>query len=222
MPPLTSLPRGGAVAASTSSRICRRSPCRATASVRCSMPSPTIAGHGVSRHRERGRAPTRPAPRSCRAFSASRRARGHGYEHATNENHLAAKRHRQRDRARGGLAARIGIAVATAPTVPISQVPMTVEIPAHPQIMLAVGNSESMDGTLTGAILTGAGDVGATYAALYNSSSPLNFTIPAGFTPPLNAGSGGCRSLHRDHRPAFGTTTPRAASTSRRPVSPRY
>ena len=85
----------------------------------------------------------------------------------------------------------IGIAAATAPTVPISQVPMTVEIPAHPQILLAVGNSESMDGTLTGAILTGAGDVGATYSALYNSSSPLNFTIPTGFTPPLNAGSAG-------------------------------
>ena len=82
-------------------------------------------------------------------------------------------------------------ALATAPTVAISQVPMTVEIPAHPQILLAVGNSESMDGTLSGAILTGAGDVGATYAALYNSSSPVNFTIPTGFTPPLNAGTAG-------------------------------
>jgi type IV pilus assembly protein PilY1 len=82
-------------------------------------------------------------------------------------------------------------AIATAPTVPISQVPMTVEIPAHPQILLAVGNSESMDGTLTGAILTGAGDVGTAYSALYNSSSPVNFTIPTGFTPPLNAGSSG-------------------------------
>jgi type IV pilus assembly protein PilY1 len=82
-------------------------------------------------------------------------------------------------------------AIATAPTVPISQVPMTVEIPAHPQILLAVGNSESMDGTLSGAILTGAGDVGAAYSALYNSSSPVNFTIPTGFTPPLNPGSSG-------------------------------
>jgi type IV pilus assembly protein PilY1 len=83
------------------------------------------------------------------------------------------------------------LATAAAPTVAISQVPMTVEIPAHPQILLAVGNSESMDGTLTGAILTGAGDVGSSYAALYNSSSPQNFTIPTGFTPPLNAGSSG-------------------------------
>jgi type IV pilus assembly protein PilY1 len=82
-------------------------------------------------------------------------------------------------------------ALATAPTVAVSQVPMTVEIPAHPQILLAVGNSESMDGTLSGAILTGSGDVGSAYSALYNSSSPLNFTIPTGFTPPLNAGSSG-------------------------------
>jgi type IV pilus assembly protein PilY1 len=82
-------------------------------------------------------------------------------------------------------------ALAAAPTVAISQVPMTVVIPAHPQILLAVGNSQSMDGTLSGAILTGAGDVGSAYSALYNSSSPVNFTVPTGFTPPLNAGSGG-------------------------------
>ena len=80
---------------------------------------------------------------------------------------------------------------STPPTVPISQVPMTVEIPAHPQILLAVGNSQSMDGTLSGAIMTGAGDVVAAYSALYNSSSPQNFTIPSGFTPPLNPGSSG-------------------------------
>ena len=35
---------------------------------------------------------------------------------------------------------------ATPPTVAISQVPMTVEIPAHPQILLAVTNSQSVDG----------------------------------------------------------------------------
>src|ERR1700734_2778233 len=70
-------------------------------------------------------------------------------------------------------------------------VPMTVEIPAHPQILLAVGNWQSMDGPLTGAILTGAGDVGTAYSALYNSSSPVNFTIPTGFTPPLTAGTSG-------------------------------
>jgi type IV pilus assembly protein PilY1 len=78
-------------------------------------------------------------------------------------------------------------ALATAPTVAISQVPMTVEIPAHPQIMLAVTNSQSVDGTLSGAIMTGAGD----YPALNNSSSPANYTIPSGFTPPLNPGTAG-------------------------------
>jgi type IV pilus assembly protein PilY1 len=75
---------------------------------------------------------------------------------------------------------------AAAPSVSISQVPMTIAIPAHPQIMIAVANSQSMDGTLSGAIMTGAG----LYPDMQNSSSPLSFTIPAGFTPPVNAGNG--------------------------------
>ena len=37
---------------------------------------------------------------------------------------------------------------SAAPTVNLSQVPLTVAVPAHPQIVLAVGNSESMDGNL--------------------------------------------------------------------------
>src|SRR5271163_631808 len=83
-------------------------------------------------------------------------------------------------------------ALATAPPlVPISQVPMTVQIPAHPQILLAVGNSQSMDGTLSGAIYTGSGALGSTMTALNASSSPINYTIPSGFTPPLNPGSSG-------------------------------
>ena len=77
-------------------------------------------------------------------------------------------------------------AAVAAPSVSISQVPMTITIPAHPQIMIAVANSESMDGTLSGAIMTGAG----LYPEMQNSSSPLTFTIPAGFTPPVNAGNG--------------------------------
>src|SRR5471032_3464577 len=79
-------------------------------------------------------------------------------------------------------------AAAAAPTVSISQVPMTITLPAHPQILLAVGNSQSMDGDLSGAIWTGSGSTA--YPLLGTSSSPLNFTIPAGFTPPVNAGSG--------------------------------
>src|ERR1700734_3067817 len=80
---------------------------------------------------------------------------------------------------------------AAAPQVPVSQVPLTIAIPAHPQILIAVGNSESMDGNFGGAIMTGSGSLGANYAALQASSSPLNFTIPSGFTPPLNPGAGG-------------------------------
>ena len=82
---------------------------------------------------------------------------------------------------------------AAAPVTPttIAQVPLTVATPAHPQIVIAVGNSESMDGNLSGAIMTGSGSLNATLALLQNSSSPLNFTIPLGFIPPLNPGAGG-------------------------------
>ncbi len=87
-------------------------------------------------------------------------------------------------------------ALAAPPAVPISEVPMTVVIPAHPQILLAITNSQSMDGDLSGAIWTGSGasasgGVLASYPSLKNSSSPVNYTIPSGFTPPANAGSGG-------------------------------
>jgi type IV pilus assembly protein PilY1 len=67
----------------------------------------------------------------------------------------------------------------------ISQVPLTVAVPAHPQVVLAVGNSESMDGNLSGAIMTGSGSLGASMNLLQNSSSPASYTIPAGFTPPV-------------------------------------
>jgi type IV pilus assembly protein PilY1 len=82
-------------------------------------------------------------------------------------------------------------AAAAAPTVPITQVPMTVVIPAHPQILLALGNSQSMDGDLSGAIYTGSGGLGAGLPELNSSSSPLNYVIPPGFTPPLNPGVAG-------------------------------
>jgi type IV pilus assembly protein PilY1 len=82
-------------------------------------------------------------------------------------------------------------ALATAPTVAIAQVPMTVTIPAHPQILLAVANSQSMDGDLSGAIYTGSGALAASYSALNASSSPVNYTIPASFTPPVNPGTAG-------------------------------
>jgi type IV pilus assembly protein PilY1 len=80
-------------------------------------------------------------------------------------------------------------AAAAAPSLSIAQVPMTITLPAHPQILLAVGNSQSMDGDLSGAIYTGSGQT--PHPLLATSSSPVNFTIPSGFTPPLNTGSGG-------------------------------
>jgi type IV pilus assembly protein PilY1 len=76
-----------------------------------------------------------------------------------------------------------------APTpVNISQVPLTVTIPAHPQILLALANSESMDGDLSGAIRTGSGSI--PHPLLYPTASPVNFAIPSGFTPPLDPGDG--------------------------------
>jgi type IV pilus assembly protein PilY1 len=82
------------------------------------------------------------------------------------------------------------VLAAPPPTLPISQTPMTVTIPAHPQILLAVANSQSMDGNLSGAIMTGSGSLAANLSLLQASSSPVNFTIPVGFTPPLNTGTG--------------------------------
>jgi type IV pilus assembly protein PilY1 len=77
----------------------------------------------------------------------------------------------------------VSAAAVTAPAISISQVPLTVTIPAHPQILLALANSESMDGNLSGAIMTGSGSI--PHPLLFPSSSPVDFTIPAGFTPPL-------------------------------------
>ena len=102
----------------------------------------------------------------------------------------------------GGIAGRLaaftlaaawtaGSAFAAAPPLNLAQTPLTVTIPAHPQVVIAIGNSQSMDGTLAGAIMTGAGSLGAGDSLLESSSSPLDYTVPAGFTPPINPGSGG-------------------------------
>ncbi|MHB1617040.1 MAG: pilus assembly protein, partial [Metallibacterium sp.] len=90
----------------------------------------------------------------------------------------------------GAFAPPIVPAYAAAPTpVPISQVPLTSASPIRPQVLFAVGNSESMDGTLSGAIMAGSGALSNGNASLANSSSPVTYQVPAGFTPPLNAGS---------------------------------
>jgi len=82
-------------------------------------------------------------------------------------------------------------AVAAAAPISVAQVPLTVAIPAHPQIVIAIGNSQSMDGNLSGAIMTGSGSLDPSLNLLQNSSSPVSYAIPLGFIPPVNAGSGG-------------------------------
>jgi len=83
------------------------------------------------------------------------------------------------------------VEAASPPTVPISQVPLTSSLPAHPQVLFAIGNSESMDGDLSGAIRVGSGLLSSGLTSLYNASSLQNYTIPAGFTPPVNPGTAG-------------------------------
>ena len=79
-------------------------------------------------------------------------------------------------------------AAAAPPMVSISNIPLTLVSPAHPQVLLMVANSQSVDGDLSGAIMTGSGTLGA---QLVNSSSPLDFTVPTGFTPPITGGAAG-------------------------------
>ncbi|MGH7118930.1 MAG: hypothetical protein ACREFP_08070, partial [Acetobacteraceae bacterium] len=70
---------------------------------------------------------------------------------------------------------------------------MTVAIPAHPQIVFALGNSQSMDGNLSGAIMTGSGSLGGALATglAASSFSPADYTIPSGFTPPVTPTAAG-------------------------------
>ena len=72
----------------------------------------------------------------------------------------------------------------------ISQVPLTVAQAAHPQVVIALGNSESMDGNLSGAIMAGSGSLSNAMSLLNASSSPVSYTIPNGFTPPVDPGPG--------------------------------
>ncbi len=76
-----------------------------------------------------------------------------------------------------------GARASTPPTVPISNVPLTLVNPTHPEVLLVLANSQSMDGDLAGAIMTGSGEI----PALAGSSSPVDYSVPAGFTPPCVA-----------------------------------
>jgi type IV pilus assembly protein PilY1 len=86
---------------------------------------------------------------------------------------------------------------ASSPTpIAIYQYPLTVAIPAHPQVILALGNSESMDGNLSGAIMTGSGSLAASLSELQSTSSPVNYTVPTGFTPPVSGGAVGSLAVY--------------------------
>lgn len=90
------------------------------------------------------------------------------------------------------------LASASTPTpVSIAQIPLTIPVPPHPQVLFALANSQSMDGTLSGAIMTGSGGLSssllsttcvssAVTCGLQNSSSPIDYTVPAGFTAPVS------------------------------------
>jgi type IV pilus assembly protein PilY1 len=83
-------------------------------------------------------------------------------------------------------------AFAAPPPVAIAQYPLTVAEPAHPQVLLAVANSQSMDANLTtGAIQTGSGGLPANYSGLNASSSPTQYTVQAGFTAPVTGTTSG-------------------------------
>lgn len=77
------------------------------------------------------------------------------------------------------------IYAASTPSLLISQYPLQVSTPVHPKVLFSIGNSQSMDGTLSGAIMTGSGSLSSALSSLQNSSSPLNYTVPSGFTPPV-------------------------------------
>ena len=81
-------------------------------------------------------------------------------------------------------------ALAATPLVSISNSPLTLVSPAHPQVLLAIPNSQSVDGDLSGAIMTGSG-MSAVPSQLNASSSPVDFTVPSGFTPPVTGGAAG-------------------------------
>jgi type IV pilus assembly protein PilY1 len=55
-----------------------------------------------------------------------------------------------------------------------------------PQVLIILDNSQSMDGDLSGAIMTGSGTAtGSNGFVDQSSSSPIDYNVPTGFTPPL-------------------------------------
>ncbi len=75
--------------------------------------------------------------------------------------------------------------IHAAVTLPISQIPLALINPARPKVLIAVANSQSMDGNLSGAIMVGSGALSTSLGSLSSSSSPVSYTVPNGFTPPV-------------------------------------
>jgi type IV pilus assembly protein PilY1 len=94
----------------------------------------------------------------------------------------------------------LGLAVAppamATPMVQIAQYPLTVAAPAHPQVLFALANSQSMDGNLSGAIMTGSGGLGAAYSGLNASTSPSTYIVPNGFTAPVSGATAGTNAAY--------------------------
>ena len=75
--------------------------------------------------------------------------------------------------------------LAANPVLIISALPLTMAAPARPQVLIAMANSASMDGTLSGAIMVGSGFLPSGALSLNASSSPTKYPVPTGFIPPL-------------------------------------
>lgn len=74
-------------------------------------------------------------------------------------------------------------AALAVPVVPVQ----AATTPGKPQVLFAITNSQSMDGDVSGAIMTGAG----TAAGLTSSSSPTSYAPTNGFVPPAQAATAG-------------------------------
>jgi type IV pilus assembly protein PilY1 len=81
------------------------------------------------------------------------------------------------------------------PPLSIANIPLVSVQYGPPQVLFILDNSQSMDGDLSGAIMTGSGT--ATSSSSTNgfvdrsSSSPTNYTVPAGFTAPVSDATSG-------------------------------
>ncbi len=101
-----------------------------------------------------------------------------------------------------GIAVSVGISSAVPPPTPVSlsQLPLTIVVPAHPQIILAVGNSESMDGNLSGAIMLGSGSLPAAGRAAAEFQLAAVLRDPRRLHPAAQSRGVGLCALHRQLR----------------------